>query len=581
VPILRCGCPAAGALLVGLAVFGLLWLSNIPFRRAYQPTDNDVTAFADGLLLLPGGHWQDWFTRGYSDFFESYPEWPHQHLTSFARPAFQFLIYLAHLVFDGDWASYLAINYLGVAGIAAVAFVIARGTLGLGNLSSLVAAGLVALSAAVLEFSIWELGFASESLSSMLVGCGFLAVVARRHVLCLVLLSIALLTKETAVWAPIAAALTVLLRASHDDGPRRRTVVAAAMLAPLALWLGLRIAFFGGIGGTYATADYAPFIEFLTLTSRKLEYIYQLFVTQHAFAEIGLWSFMDRVIRIGTGLIILLLLLQWGLSGLRRTIGCLLQSTREKRWPSIDPGLLVTLWAVLALAFYFAIALRDARYAASAMLFTWPVVVAEAVRRSSVLPRLGLAICIVLSFARVSHLVAGRNPPPEQSPEGRFFRAVAAMNAALREVPPDIGQVYVLSASGLSWENPEYLRAFLGMRAEIVRIVEIEGPTGRIAFDHDIVDGVVTLNATASDHARFFLSLAGIDSGAFANGQLRRSDTIVYDLPAIDSVEASGRWRPTFEPPQRMTVHVRPRARARFIIEHGGSDGGLAWFDTP
>src|SRR5262249_5018165 len=122
---------ARAALLLLLVVLGLLWLVNTPFRRAYQANDNDVTALVDGLLLLPGARWEDWFTQGHSHFFDSYPEWP-WGLTPFARPVFQFLIYLAHFIFDRDWPSYLAINYLGIGGVAAVAFAITRSPLGLG-----------------------------------------------------------------------------------------------------------------------------------------------------------------------------------------------------------------------------------------------------------------------------------------------------------------------------------------------------------------------------------------------------------------------------------------------------------------
>src|SRR5438876_5441974 len=137
------------------------------YRHIYEPRGDDVTALADGLLLLPGAHWLDWFTQGYSNFFATYPEWP-KHETAFVRPAAQFAIYLAHFILGRDWASYLAINYLGVAGVAAVAFAIARRALGLGNGAALLAGLLVLLSPAVVEFSIWQIGFASETWASLL-----------------------------------------------------------------------------------------------------------------------------------------------------------------------------------------------------------------------------------------------------------------------------------------------------------------------------------------------------------------------------------------------------------------------------
>ena len=142
------------ALLLGFAIFGLLWILHIPLREIYVPNEDDIPALADGLLLAPGAHWQDWFTRGYSHFFDLYPDWPahgtESTSTAFTRPAFQFVIYLAHFVLGRDWASYQLINCFAVAGMGAVAFQIAQTVLGLRTGPSLVAAMLVVLSPPVL-----------------------------------------------------------------------------------------------------------------------------------------------------------------------------------------------------------------------------------------------------------------------------------------------------------------------------------------------------------------------------------------------------------------------------------------------
>ena len=47
------------ALVLAFAVFALLWLIVAPYRRVYVPRADDVTALADGLLLLPNARWTD------------------------------------------------------------------------------------------------------------------------------------------------------------------------------------------------------------------------------------------------------------------------------------------------------------------------------------------------------------------------------------------------------------------------------------------------------------------------------------------------------------------------------------------
>src|SRR5207247_2173614 len=110
------------------------------------------------------------------------------------------------------------------------------------------------------------------------VACAFIAAVARRDLLCLATLLLALLTKENTVWAPLAAALTVMLRPKPNESVSRRAFVAAAMFLPVVMWLGLRLAFFDGIGGTYATRGYTPLTGFLNQILVKLTHMHYLFI---------------------------------------------------------------------------------------------------------------------------------------------------------------------------------------------------------------------------------------------------------------------------------------------------------------
>src|SRR5262249_36117415 len=121
-------------------------------------------------------------------------------------------------------------------------------------------------------------GFAIEPLATVLVAGAFLAVLARRDSLSLALIFLAVLTKENALWAPLAAAMTIMLRPKLDESLRHKAFTAAAMLLPVAMWLGLRFAFFDGIGGTSVTTGYAPLAGFLRLTFDKLTHMHYLFI---------------------------------------------------------------------------------------------------------------------------------------------------------------------------------------------------------------------------------------------------------------------------------------------------------------
>ena len=130
--------PGRAALLLGLAFAGLLWILYIPYLKLYVPNGFDIAALADGLLLAPDAHWEGWFTRGYSDFWNLYPEWNESSSrTAFTRPAFQFVIYLAHFALDKDWASYNVISCFAAAGVAALAFQIGQTALRASHRTSL------------------------------------------------------------------------------------------------------------------------------------------------------------------------------------------------------------------------------------------------------------------------------------------------------------------------------------------------------------------------------------------------------------------------------------------------------------
>ena len=567
--------------MLALAVFLGLWLLNAPYRQAYQPSHDDVTALADGLLLLPGACWTDWFTQGHTRFFIPYPEWSIAQ-TGFARPVYQGTIYLAHFILDRHWSSYLAINYLALAGIAAVGFAIARRVLILRVGGALIAAALVLLAPAVSEFSIGILGAGSETLASFLIGCAFLALVGGQRTLCFFLLLVAIFTKETALWAPVAATATVLWD-RRGLQPRARKAWGAAMLLPIVLWLALRIAFYGGVAGTYATADYASPRAFLALLGWKLLHLHPLFVSQQPFSAAVGWPPIDQAIRIATTVLLLVVLLAWAFLVLRGLSGHARRSDADPL-PERRGLLLASLWAAVGLGFYLLLAVSSPRYAAAAAMFAWPVIVACIFRERRAILHAALAALFLLSVARTAHYVTALNPPRANSETAHFFRAIAAMNAALRDIPPTIRQVYVFTEDGMVPVTPAYLQVFLGLNATLIRVADISWDCQRQAaatVAHREIEGEAIVDVALPDCARFFFFDSALAADSVTGGQLRRNQAINYELPDARAVAGPDGASPMLAPGRHIIVHIRPDGPARFIVEHGASDGGLAWFDTP
>ena len=94
-----------------------------------------------------------------------------------------------------------------------------------------------------------------------------------------------------------------------------------------------------------------------------------------------------------------------------------------------------------------------------------------------------------------------------------------------------------------------------------------------------MLDGVVNLNVTLPSCA-YFVFWARVGNKSLANGHVYRNPTMSYELPEAYAITPYTWREPSFEFGRRMTVRIRPNGPARFIIDHGGSNG-IAWFDTP
>ena len=279
-----------------------------------------------------------------------------------------------------------------------------------------------------------------------------------------------------------------------------------------------------------------------------------------------------------------MLLAIWVFGAVRRVIPEIGAALRERRAIVLDDASLPTVWGAAGLGFYFVLTLPDLRYATAAVMFLWPVLVAEIMRHRGILLRLGLAGCLLISLDRGLHYIATLNPPSPQSKTTKLFTAVTRMNDALQHLPPRIQQVFVLSAGDdLSDVAPAYLQAFLGVNARSCassiwtglrsgRTHRVRAPaSGRRGHPQRDSPLLRPIPVRRRDPRQPQL----------VSGTLRRSAVITYELPEAKPIENRAPRSQIFDVGKRMTASIRPKGPARFIIEPSGPDGPLVWFDVP
>jgi hypothetical protein len=226
-------------LLVLLGVYSYFWI------RLYG-----------GYLLIrddPGniggtmaGGFRGWLTRGMSGYYHVYPEWPQPAFSNFYRPVWNLIIYVEETVFGQHyWAWFLAfcaVQYLGT-----LLFLRVLHLLAVPLRPAALFAILFLFNPAFLNFGFVYPGFQFDVFASLLLLAAFCLMLEYRYGFALALIVAAVFMKETAIFAPIAAAITVFIQ-------KRDAKWLAAMLAPLPVWITARwLTFHTVIGGTFAS----------------------------------------------------------------------------------------------------------------------------------------------------------------------------------------------------------------------------------------------------------------------------------------------------------------------------------------
>ncbi len=226
--------PERSALLWGAALLACLFLYYYAVvYYNYLPSGEDA-AFI-GALDSPA----EWFTRGYADYFHVYPEWGFPRDTELLKPVTNIVAFINDALFGDHYALHFALFFL-IQFAGFVLFLRLLRETAVPAFPASCMALLFLVNPAFVNAGLWCLVCQFDVLAAVWALAAFLMLWRGRNILALLFLTLAVFTKETAAFAPIAAALSVVIW----SGKWRSAIL---MLLPLLLWAGARSLAYGGV----------------------------------------------------------------------------------------------------------------------------------------------------------------------------------------------------------------------------------------------------------------------------------------------------------------------------------------------
>jgi len=431
---------AAAALLLALfAYYDIVCYRDFLLR-------GDDPAFIGATLSSP----IDWFTRGYADYFDVYPEWGTRIGTDFIRPVTNLVAYANHAVFGENYALHFALFFLVQFASLAIILRLLRET----SVPPAAAAGMGLLylfNPAFLNAGLTGLAFHFDVLAALMELAALLALWRGRNIVALILLTLAVFTKETAVFAPLAAALTVLVW----SGNRRSALL---MLSPLVPWIAARFFVSGDVlgrqldipAGSVAAGvlvwptgmtPYDIVIGFPSmLTFSRRDMLWTAWIAVNA----AMWVFMFYAVYIAS----------------RRALASSPQGGKADQLAAAFP-----IWMLGALAVCVITApltRYGSGYYAFLYLFLGNFLFSPAAR----VPR-WLSASVVLVFSAATAFQLERSLEFSSTWQS-FVSRERALYDALRALPQDGGTVYVVSAPPAYVSAPKYLTRAWSLNLNVV-----------------------------------------------------------------------------------------------------------------
>ena len=231
--------PILRVLLVPTFILLAIYCFHFSFYRTYFPYGDDPA-----LLHASAGNATKWVSEGYSKYFVVYPEW-NVARTDFLRPQVNLIVRLNEIFFGNHYFLYFASFYLAQFLICALMVRLAR-RMGVKQQWLFLVGMLGAINPAFIGEGLYSLSFQYDIWSGLFAVAAFYLILRQWYGLAVLTLTLAVFTKEPALYTPVAAAITVPL-------VHRRRLPAVLMLLPLLVWaLVWKFVFVGTTHGNYA-----------------------------------------------------------------------------------------------------------------------------------------------------------------------------------------------------------------------------------------------------------------------------------------------------------------------------------------
>lgn len=489
------------SLIAPTAILAAIYLYYFGIYKNYFPFGDDP-AVLRGSAANP----VTWFTLGFSRYFVVYPEWT-TPFTDFLRPGVSLIVRIHQGLFGSHYWWYFASFYMAQALVCVVTVKIGK-RLEISTPWLYMIGVLVAINPAFMAGGLESISFAFDVYCGLFTILTLYFVLRKNYILAGTVLTLALFTKESSLYAPLAAAITVYLLT-------RKKLLSVAMLAPLSVLAGVRkFVFSGSLHGVYAMPS-----QFRSTLRSVLQGI-EIWPTGLFDVRAPRILIEHHSIHASQALIGAANLTLWAMLLI---LG--IKLVRDSRRASQAPLIAVWIWTAGALSFGVLVG-KDPRLGGS----IYPLMLilcAVAYRRNKKLSLLAVSLLAGAFVWNAAHALSHRQPSLA-SP----MHSLVIELQQLRDVPT----VYILNAP-YSYSDPDDIAALADTPSKLVVLSQVRGcNTSAVRTSSKLTAEGHDLHIYSTIPPCSQYEFTGVSLDTLAKGEIARGAFAEYSFPHEKSV---------------------------------------------